>query len=88
MKNKLFIGLTLSFVALLTLVPAKAISQVYYYGTDTGVVYGGSYSYGPSLGFGFGPGWVSDGGYYRGGNYRSGNHRSGNHHRGNHHGRR
>jgi hypothetical protein len=28
-----------------------------YYGTDTGVVYGGPYGYGPRIGFGFGPGW-------------------------------
>lgn len=61
MKNKLFLGLPLSFVALLTLVPAKAIAQVYYYGTDAGVVYGGSYSYGPSFGFGFGPRWGHQG---------------------------
>ncbi len=51
-----------------------------YYGTDTEVVYGSPYGYGPvvGLGFGFGPGRGRHGG----------NHHGGNHHGGNHHGRR
>jgi hypothetical protein len=49
------------------------------YGTDTGVVYGGgSYSYRPRMGVGFGPGW----GQYQGGGFGPwGQHRGGGHHR-------
>ena len=69
-----------------------------YYGTDTEVVYGSPYGYGPvvGLGFGFGPGRGRHGGNRHGG---GGNHHGGggnrhggggNHHGGggNHHGRR